>query len=184
MIKSYEKLKKKEKQKYKVPKSAQDIVHVDVIHKDGIFQVGNKYTKTYRFSDINYAIASKEEKEGLYEKYDIHPLIPAEDALDISVATNDNFAVVDAMIELRQKDIIEYELKMNQFRDRALEIDLARIAEDERVKCPRCGSTNITTGQRGFKLTTGFIGSNKTVNRCGNCGYSWKPWALISYNPI
>lgn len=122
-----------------------------------------------------YCKLSKEEKEGLYEKYDIHPLIPAEDALDISVATNDNFAVVDAMIELRQKDIIEYELKMNQFRDRALEIDLARIAEDERVKCPRCGSTNITTGQRGFKLTTGFIGSNKTVNRCGNCGYSWKP---------
>ena len=67
MIKSYEKLKKKEKQKYKVPKTAQDIVHVDVIHKDGIFQVGNKYTKTYRFSDINYAIASKEEKEGMYK---------------------------------------------------------------------------------------------------------------------
>ena len=37
MIKSYEKLKKKEKQKFKVPKTAQDIVHVDVIHKDGIF---------------------------------------------------------------------------------------------------------------------------------------------------
>ena len=63
------KLKKKEKQKYKVPKTAQDIVHVDVIHKDGIFQVGNKYTKTYRFSDINYAIASKEEKEGMFLNY-------------------------------------------------------------------------------------------------------------------
>ena len=72
-------------------------------------------------------------------------------------------------------DIIEYELKMSQFRDRAKQIRLARIDEEERVKCPRCGSTNITTGQRGFKLTTGFIGSNKTVNRCGNCGYSWKP---------
>ena len=63
MIKSYEKLRKREKQKYKVPKSAQDIIHVDVIYKDGIFQIDNKFTKTYRFSDINYAISSKEETE-------------------------------------------------------------------------------------------------------------------------
>lgn len=43
------------------------------------------------------------------------------------------------------------------------------------VTCPRCGSNQITTGQRGFSLVTGFIGSNKTVNRCAKCGYSWKP---------
>ena len=43
------------------------------------------------------------------------------------------------------------------------------------IKCPRCGSAQITTGQRGWKLTTGFIGSSKTVNRCANCGYKWKP---------
>lgn len=41
--------------------------------------------------------------------------------------------------------------------------------------CPRCGSTAITTGSRGYSLITGFIGSGKTVNRCGKCGYSWKP---------
>lgn len=41
-------------------------------------------------------------------------------------------------------------------------------------KCPKCGSTSITAGQRGYKLLTGFLGSNKTVNRCANCGYSWK----------
>lgn len=28
-------------------------------------------------------------------------------------------------------------------------------------KCPKCGSTNL--------------GSNKTVNRCANCGHMWKP---------
>lgn len=42
-------------------------------------------------------------------------------------------------------------------------------------KCPKCGSTAITAGQRGYTLLTGFLGSNKTVNRCANCGYSWKP---------
>lgn len=44
-----------------------------------------------------------------------------------------------------------------------------------KVHYPRCGSTQITTGQRGYSLLTGFLGSNKTVNRCANCGYSWKP---------
>lgn len=43
------------------------------------------------------------------------------------------------------------------------------------VICPKCYSKNISTNRKGFTLTTGFIGSNKTVNRCANCGYSWKP---------
>lgn len=42
-------------------------------------------------------------------------------------------------------------------------------------KCPKCGSTSITTGSRGYSLFTGFLGSGKTVNRCGNCGYKWEP---------
>lgn len=47
--------------------------------------------------------------------------------------------------------------------------------KDDTVRCPRCGSASVTTGQRGFSLLTGFLGSNKTVNRCGQCGYSWQP---------
>lgn len=43
------------------------------------------------------------------------------------------------------------------------------------IHCPRCGSTAVTTGQKGFSLFTGFLGSNKTVNRCGNCGLTWEP---------
>lgn len=43
------------------------------------------------------------------------------------------------------------------------------------ISCPHCGSTAVTTGQKGFSLLTGFLGSNKTVNRCGKCGYSWQP---------
>ena len=42
-------------------------------------------------------------------------------------------------------------------------------------KCPKCGSTAITTTSRGWKWTTGFIGSGQTINRCGNCGHTWKP---------
>ena len=43
------------------------------------------------------------------------------------------------------------------------------------LTCPRCGSTAVTTGSRGYSLVWGFIGSNKTVNRCGKCGHTWNP---------
>lgn len=46
---------------------------------------------------------------------------------------------------------------------------------DSTIVCPHCGSTSVTTGQRGFSLLTGFLGSNKTVNRCGKCGWTWQP---------
>lgn len=69
MIKSLSKIKKQNKDKFKVPKSAQDVVDAEVIYKDGIFKIGNRYTKTYRFKDINYSIASKEEKVGLFLDY-------------------------------------------------------------------------------------------------------------------
>lgn len=42
-------------------------------------------------------------------------------------------------------------------------------------RCPKCNSTSITTGARGVNGFWGFIGASKTVNRCGNCGYTWKP---------
>ena len=43
------------------------------------------------------------------------------------------------------------------------------------LRCPKCGSTAITTGSRGINWFWGTIGSGKTVNRCGKCGYTWKP---------
>lgn len=43
------------------------------------------------------------------------------------------------------------------------------------LRCPKCGSTAVATGNRGFSVVSGFIGSGKTVNRCGKCGFAWKP---------
>lgn len=43
------------------------------------------------------------------------------------------------------------------------------------VRCPKCGSTQITAGARGVNAVWGFIGASKTVNRCMNCGLSWAP---------
>ena len=46
---------------------------------------------------------------------------------------------------------------------------------EEPVKCPRCGSTQITTGARGVNNFWGLLGASKTVNRCAKCGNTWKP---------
>lgn len=43
------------------------------------------------------------------------------------------------------------------------------------LHCPKCGSTAVAIGKRGFSLLTGMLGANQTVNRCGKCGHSWKP---------
>lgn len=69
MIKSFSKLKKQNKEEFRIPKTTQDVISVDTVYKDGIFKIGNRYTKSYRFLDINYAIASKEEKTGLFLDY-------------------------------------------------------------------------------------------------------------------
>lgn len=47
--------------------------------------------------------------------------------------------------------------------------------DDGKLHCPKCNSTNITTGSRGYNIVWGFIGSGKTVNRCGKCGHKWEP---------
>lgn len=52
----------------------------------------------------------------------------------------------------------------------------ARIEKEQGIlRCPKCGSTAVSTGARGFSIVTGFLGSGQTVNRCGNCGHKWKP---------
>lgn len=69
MIKSFERIKKQNKERIKVPRTVQDTIPVDTIYKDGIFRMGNKYSKSYRFLDINYKIASGEDKNNLFLSY-------------------------------------------------------------------------------------------------------------------
>ncbi len=97
-----------------------------------------------------------------------------EDAIIFTKITNDtNF--LESMIHLKEKDPIEYQLKLNQFKTQIQQQENSRAQAANTVKCPRCGSTNITAGQRGYSLLTGFVGSGRTVNRCANCGHKWKP---------
>lgn len=41
--------------------------------------------------------------------------------------------------------------------------------ENSVVKCPKCHSTQIQLMKRGWKITTGFLGSSKNERVCLNC---------------
>ena len=70
MIKTLAKLFKQEKEKFVVPKGVQDVIPIKAIYDDGIFKVGkDKFSKTFKFTDINYAVASREDKEAMFLEY-------------------------------------------------------------------------------------------------------------------
>ena len=69
MIKTIKTMSKQEKERYTVPRKVQDVIPVRRIWPDGIFLTGNRFSKTYRFSDINYLVASREDKESMFLTY-------------------------------------------------------------------------------------------------------------------
>ena len=70
MIKTLTNLFKQDKEKFVVPKGVQDVIPIKAIYDDGIFLVGrDKFAKSFKFSDINYAVASREDKEAMFLEY-------------------------------------------------------------------------------------------------------------------
>ena len=57
-------------EKDKIPTSVDDTIPIERIFEDGVFLVGkNLWAKTYRFTDINYEVASKADKEKMFLAY-------------------------------------------------------------------------------------------------------------------
>lgn len=69
MIKTLSQALRMDKERFKVPKSVQQAIPIQRIWPDGIFQQGTKFSKTYRFTDINYYIASKDNKTEMFLDY-------------------------------------------------------------------------------------------------------------------
>ena len=69
MIKTLKTLFKQDRERFTVPKSVQQAIPITAVYEDGVFLVGRKYSKTFRFDDINYAVAGKEDKESMFLEY-------------------------------------------------------------------------------------------------------------------
>lgn len=69
LIRSLAAANKSERDKFTIPRSVQQSIPIRRIHSDGIWQVGNKHSRTWRFSDINYAAASEDERHHIFLAY-------------------------------------------------------------------------------------------------------------------
>lgn len=70
MIKTLLAANRSEREHFKIPRSVQQSIPVRRLYRDGIWQVGGgKYSRTWRFADINYALASYEDQKDMFTSY-------------------------------------------------------------------------------------------------------------------
>ena len=119
MMKTLAQIFKRDKEKFKVPRSAQDIIPIKALWLDGIFLIGkNKYSKCYKFIDINYAVASNEDKEAMFIDYS--ELLNSLDTGAMAKITINNRRInkVDfekqILLDLKNDDLDEYRKEYNQ----------------------------------------------------------------------
>ena len=85
---------------------------------------------------------------------------------------------LEAMIELKKNDTIEYQLKMSQFKANLKQQESSKVEEDNKPKCPHCHSTNIKPIS-GTERAVSIIGLgifSKKINKsfkCLDCKYTW-----------
>lgn len=109
----------------------------------------------------------------------LYPLtLNSDETVTITNVSNDENLVL-AMDKLKQQDIIEFNMKMAQFKLVSNnESDNSDSTTNNKPKCPTCGSTNIkriTGVERAGSV--GFFGLfSKKINKsfeCNNCKYTW-----------
>ena len=118
MIKTLKKIMMQDKEKFVVPNGVQKVIPIQNIWPDGIFRVGNKFSKSFRFEDINYAVASKEDKEAMFLSYS-ELLNSLDSGATTKITINNrrlNKAVFESSILIPYKDdrLDEYRMEYNR----------------------------------------------------------------------
>lgn len=75
------------------------------------------------------------------------------------IKNNLNTLCLIAMINKKSQNAITYSVPISQ----------------NVVRCPKCGSTSVTTIERGYDIMWGWIGAAQKKNLCQKCGYKWRP---------
>ena len=83
----------------------------------------------------------------------------------------------NAMVELKKNDVIEYNLKMSQFRTQVNQ--QKQQQESGKPHCPTCGSTNLKKisglSKAGSVALWGVFAAGRTSKtwHCNKCGAEW-----------
>ena len=68
-MKAIKQVLRQDKEPYRIPKRVQDIIPIKRIWSDGIFLAGTRYCKSFKFTDINYMVASEAEQKKMFLSY-------------------------------------------------------------------------------------------------------------------
>lgn len=103
--------------------------------------------------------------------------ISYDDFLILCDISEDN-AFLQAMIDLKKTDPIEYQLKMSQFRTQLEQQKSSKTQNSTTPRCPNCKSINIkpiSTLNRGASIAMLGVFSKKIDKsfECLNCKYTW-----------
>ena len=84
-------------------------------------------------------------------------------------------ALIDGNVE-REEDKKLYETNREEWERRRqrqeqvmAESRAREIEKANNITCPHCGCSHYTVMKRGWKVTTGFLGSSKVIRVCDNC---------------
>ena len=70
MVKTLSNILRQDREKFVIPRSVQQAIPIHAAWADGIFKVGrSKFARSYKFTDINYAVAGREDKEAMFLEY-------------------------------------------------------------------------------------------------------------------
>ena len=118
MVKTLDRSQKQERVRFSVPRSVQEAIPIRRIWPDGIFQVGNQFSKSFSFTDINYAIAGKDDKTAMFLDYS--ELLNALDSDASAKVTINNRRINKAEFErsvllpMQQDDLDGYRKEFNE----------------------------------------------------------------------
>lgn len=79
---------------------------------------------------------------------------------------------LDEWRQSQKEELGQVTERIKNIQQEALRSGLNKTPE---IKCPKCGSSSISTVNRGYSLVSGFIGSGKAMNVCQKCGHKWEP---------
>ena len=71
--------------------------------------------------------------------------------------------------KLYETDREEWERRRQRQEQVMAESRARAIEKANNITCPHCGCTHYTVMKRGWKITTGFLGSSKVIRVCDNC---------------
>ncbi len=130
MIKSLAAANKSERDKFIIPRSVQQSIPIRCIYGDGIWQVGRKHSRTWRFTDVNYAAASEDDRRGIFLSYGgVLNSLPTDAAAKITIV-NHRLNPVDFQRKILMREQGD---ELDKYRREANDVLTRRAAESNNL---------------------------------------------------